>query len=251
MQVHDSSFRKISILASLVFLLLSLNQCTADTVWGIPRVDFQKRLVEGERDFLRELRIERRNLAEAFRLGPGAPFYLSEILFSLPESASEPAVRGGDAPVPGVEPSHRPEPVSPAFAQIGELLLDLQWRRGDSPWREEAALALIRRYLDTDRFEEAESLARQLSRRGRGTGIAYRAKRDLLEALYWQEQDGMVLSLLEERERRQEPWDDELDLFRAVSSHRLRQPGWRQLFIDLFFRTPTSRLHAVGTKPPL
>lgn len=239
MQAHDSSFRKISILVSLVFLLFSLNQCTADTVWGIPRADFRKRLVEGERDFLEELRIEGRNLAEAFRLGPGAPFYLSEIFFSLAETASVKAVHRGDAHEPDGEASHRP-----AFAQTGEQLLDLQWRRGDSPWREEAALVLIRRYLDTDRFEEAESLARQLSRRGRGTRIEYRASRDLLEARYWQEKDETVLSLLEKRERRQAPWDDELDLFRAVSTHRLEQAGWRQLFIDLFFHKPTSGLHA-------
>jgi soluble lytic murein transglycosylase-like protein len=244
LQVHDSTFQKISILVSLVFLFVSLNQCTADTVWGIPRADFREQLLEGEREFLEQLPIEERKLAEAFRLGPGAPFYLSEIFFSLAETTSERAVRRGEASAPGGEGSHRPESGSPTFVQTAEQLLDLQWRRGDSPWREEAALALIRRYLDTDRFEEAESLARKLSRRGRETGIENRANRDLLEALYWQEKDQTVLSLLEKREALQAPWDDELDLYRAVSNHRLQQAGWRQLFIDLFFRKPTSRLHA-------
>ena len=219
MQVHDSSFQKISILVSLVFLLLSLNQCTADTVWGIPRPDFQKRLVEGEKKFLEELRIEKRSLDEAFRLGPGAPFYLSEIFFSLAE---------------GVASTAGEEPQRTDFAGSAEQLLDLQWRRGDSPWREEAALRLIRRYLDTDRFTQAESLAKQLVRSSREARIEYHARRDLLEALYWQEKDEEVLSLLEDGERDQEPRDDELDLFRAVSSHRLQKDGWRQLFTELF-----------------
>jgi soluble lytic murein transglycosylase-like protein len=222
LQVHDSSFQKISILITLVFLLLSLTQCAADTVWGVSGPQFRQRLIEGEWGFLQELRIEERHLAEAFRLGPGAPFYLSEIFFSL----------GQGAPQPG------------ALDQTAEQLLDLQWRRGDSPWREEAALRLIRRYLETDRFEEAESLARQLLRRVRGARIEFQAKRDLLEALYWQEKDEAVLAGLEERKREHSPWDDELDLFRAVSSHRLRKTGWEQLFIDLFFRTRTSVLHA-------
>jgi len=228
LQAHDSSFQKISIFVSLVFLLFSLPRCTADTVWGVPRPQFQQRLIEGEWEFLSELGIEERNLAEAFRLGPGAPFYLSAILFAL------------DRDVPA---RVTPEPAATDREQTAERLLDLQWRRGDSPWREEAALGLIRRYLETNRFEEAESLAKRLSRRVRDKRIESQAKRDLVEALYWQEKDGAVAAL-EERKRAEAPWDDELDLFRAVSSHRLQQPGWQRLFIDLFFYKQTSSLHA-------
>jgi soluble lytic murein transglycosylase-like protein len=228
LQVHDSSFRKISILVSLVFLLLSLNRCTADTVWGVPGPEFRQRLIEGEWDFLEQLEIGERNLTEAFRLGPAAPFYLSEILFSL---------SGGTSP--GAQ-----QPPAADWEQTAERLLDLQWRRGDSPWREQAALRLIRRYLDTDRFEEAESLAGRLLRRGREGRFEYQAKRDLLEALYWQQKDEAVLAALEERQRENASWDDELDLFRAVSSHRLQKPEWWQLFIDLFFYKQTSGIHA-------
>ena len=237
MQARESSFQKISIIVSLVFLLLSLNQCTADTVWGVPRPDFQKRLVEGEREFLKNLSIESRNLDEAFRLGPGGPFYLAEVLLSLVESPPQPGTPGpaGDQP-------HQAGAAGPAPAETAEQLLELQWRRGDSPWKEEAALVLIRRYLDSDRFEQAETLAEQLSRRGREQRIEHQARRYLLEALYWQEKDEEVLSLLEEAET--VTWDDEADLFRAVSSHRLETDGWRQLFIELFFQKRTSLLHA-------
>ena len=239
MQAHESSFQKISIFVSLVFLLFSLTRCTADTVWGVPRPQFQQRLIEGEWEFLSELGIEERNLAEAFRLGPGAPFYLSEILFALDRGVPARLRPEPAAPQPGA-----PEPAATDREQTAERLLDLQWRRGDSPWREEAALGLIRRYLETNRFEEAESLARRLSRRVRDKRIEFQATRDLVEALYWQEKDGAVLAALEERKRAEAPWDDELDLFRAVSSLRLQQPGWQRLFIDLFFYKQTSSLHA-------
>jgi soluble lytic murein transglycosylase-like protein len=243
LQAHESSFPKTSILATLVFLLISLNQCTADTVWGVPGSDFRKRLVEGEREFLTGLRIDSRNLGQAFRLGPGGPFYLAEILLSLAEENPRPGAPPHQPGADGRAPHHSGPAGSPQI-ETAEQLLELQWRRGDSPWKEEAALVLTRRYLDTQRYEQAETLAARLSRRGREQRIQLRARRDLLEALYWQEKDERVLSLLEEMEAERAPWDDELDLFRAVSSHRLQQPGWRQLFIDLFFQKRTSLLHA-------
>jgi soluble lytic murein transglycosylase-like protein len=242
LQVHEFSFQRTSILVSLIFLL-SLNQCTADTVWGLPRQDFQKRLAEGEREFLKGLHIDHRNLDEAFRLGPGGPFYLAEALLSLTGVDSRSGALPGP-PEPEGESPHQPRPDGSTHIETAERLLDIQWRRGDSPWKEEAALALIRRYLDTDRFEQAEALAGRLSRRGREQRIELQARRDLLEALYWQEKDEEVLALLGKMETARAPWDDELDLFRAVSSHRLQHPGWRQLFIDLFFRKQTSFVHA-------
>ncbi len=87
-------------------------------------------------------------------------------------------------------------------------------------------------------------MARKLARRAPEVRIGHQANRDLLEALYWQQKDKAVLNELEEREGEQAPWDDELDLFRAVSSHRLARPGWERLFIDLFFQKRTSGLHA-------
>ena len=151
MQVHDSSFQKISILVSIVFLLLSLTRCRADSVWGLSRSDFQQRLIAGEREFLREPASGKLDLEEAFRLGPAAPFYLSEILFSLDPGAPEPAAaHTPETAASGPAAAHTPAPrqVAPAHEQTAEQLLDLQWRRGDSPWREEAAARLIRRYLD-------------------------------------------------------------------------------------------------------
>ena len=237
MQEHESSFQKISIIVSLIFLLLSLNQCTADTVWGVPRPDFQKRLVDGEREFLKSLSIESRNLDEAFRLGPGGPFYLAEVFLSLVENPPAPRTSASAG-----EGRQQTGAAGYAPSETAEQLLELQWRRGDSPWKEEAALVLIRRYLESDRFEQAETLAEQLSRRGGGQRIVEQSRRQLLEALYWQEKDEQVLSLLEQIENANR--DDETDLFRAVSSQRLQKDGWRQLFIELFFRKRTSLLHA-------
>jgi len=214
LQVQNSSFQKISISLSLLFLLLSLTQCKADSVWGISQPTFLERLARQENDFLTDLEIEDGNLAEAFRLGPGAPYYLSLILTSL------------------------------GRGQTAEKLLTLQWQRGDSPWREEAALLLLRFRMENGRYEEAETLARQLLRRTQGQGYAFPAERELVAALYWQEQDEEVLTLLEKMRNSGATWDDELDLFTAVCSQRLERQGWRQLFIDLFYSKRTSIVHS-------
>jgi hypothetical protein len=197
-----------------LFLLLSLTQCKADTVWGISRSTFLERLARQENAFLADLQIEDGNLAEAFRLGPGAPYYLSLILTSLERE------------------------------QTAEKLLTLQWQRGDSPWREEAAFLRLSIQMENRRYEEAETLARQILRRAREERYTFPAERKLVAALYWQEQDEEVLTLLEEMRNSGAPWDDELDLFTAVSSQRLEKQGWQQLFIDLFYSKRTSILHS-------
>lgn len=214
MQVQNSSFQRISTSISLLFLLLSLTQCKADTVWGISRPTFLERLARQENAFLADLQIEDGNLAEAFHLGPGAPYYLSLIFTSLERE------------------------------QTAEKLLTLQWQRGDSPWREEAAFLRLSIQMENRRYEEAETLARQILRRAREERYTFPAERKLVAALYWQEQDEEVLTLLEEMRNSGAPWDDELDLFTAVSSQRLERQGWQQLFIDLFYSKRTSILHS-------
>jgi tetratricopeptide (TPR) repeat protein len=183
-------------------------------VWGISQSTFLERLVRQEYDFLAELEIEDGKLTEAFRLGPGAPYYLSLILTSLDREQSV------------------------------EKLLTIQWQRGDSPWQEEAALLLLSIQMEKRRYGEAETLARQVLRRTRGQGYRFLAQRELAAALYWQEQDEEVLTLLEELRNNGAPWDDELDLFAAVSSQRLERQGWQQLFNDLFYSRSTSNLHS-------
>ena len=214
MQVQNSSFQRISTSISLLFFLLSLTQCKADTVWGISRPTFLERLARQENAFLADLQIEDGNLAEAFHLGPGAPYYLSLIFTSLERE------------------------------QTAEKLLTLQWQRGDSPWREEAAFLRLSIQMENRRYEEAETLARQILRRAREERYTFPAERKLVAALYWQEQDEEVLALLEEMRNSGAPWDDELDLFTAVSSQRLEKQGWQQLFIDLFYSKRTSILHS-------
>ena len=214
MQAQESLFQKISIPATLLFLFLSLNRCTADSVWGVPQERFRRQLLAGEREFLSELNVEERDLAEAFRLGPGAPFYLSRIFISM-----------------GLE-------------QTAEQLLSLQWRRGDTPWREEAGLQLLERFLEAERYGEAEEQAGDMLGRLPDRAFEQRVQRLLLEALYWQEKDEEVLAALAERRDEGAPWDGELDLFAAVSSQRLGRAGWQALFVELFFNGASSSLHA-------
>ena len=76
------------------------------------------------------------------------------MLLSLVESPLLPGTPG-----PSGEQPHQTGAAGTAPAEIAEQLLELQWRRGDSPWKEEAALALIRQGGQLADIVEAEEPA--------------------------------------------------------------------------------------------
>jgi hypothetical protein len=170
-------------------------------------------LQRGEEAVLGELDPPEQQLAQAFRLHPGGPFYLAAVFRDIG--------RPGQA----------------------EAMLRLQWRRGRSPWREEAGLELLGELLEQQRYPEAQGLAGEMAAGVRDPELRARAERGLVEALYWQSRDAEVLSRLQRMERDGEGWDGELELFRAVSSCRLARPGWEELFRRLFFSREASALH--------
>ncbi len=153
MQARSSLYLKISTFILLFLLTFSLSQCKADGVWGVPVASFRQRLQTGRIAFLQELEVERRELAELFRLGPGAPFYLSFHYSEL------------------------------GWSGVAERLLRLQWQKGQSPWREEAARLLLAGYLQERSYPEAQSLAEELLKGLPGGQARYTVERDLVEAL--------------------------------------------------------------------
>ena len=213
MLARSSLYRKISTFILLFLLTFSLSQCKADSVWGVPVASFRQRLQSGRIAFLRELEVERRELDELFRLSPGAPFYLSFHYSEL------------------------------GCSEMAERLMRLQWRRGQSPWREEAARLLLAGYLREHRYPEAQVLAEQLLRGLSGEQARYAAERGLVEALYWQSRDEEVLERLEGLRETGGSEDGELELFAAVSGYRLGKAGWQVDFEKLFFRRKSSSLH--------
>jgi soluble lytic murein transglycosylase len=174
-----------------------------------------EQLGRGDASFLRGVQGEA--LGQAFRLGPGSPYYLS---FWAEES--------GD------------------YAQA-QALLSLQWEKGRGRWKEEAALALLAGHAARGEWPEAEARVRRFLPALRSPGLRRAGERALAEALYWQRKDDELLPwldrLAEPQERAAHRTDDELLLFRAAASCRLAAPSWPDLFRELFFQRKASGLH--------
>jgi soluble lytic murein transglycosylase len=225
------SFRKSKLLVFLLLISLSLAQCRAEDVWGIPKDQALARLARGDASFLQG--VQAHELSQAFRLGPGSPYYLS----FWAREAGDPA-------------------------QARALLL-LQWEKGRGRWREEAALALLADYAAQGEWAEAEAQARRFLPSLRSPELRRAGERALAEALYWQRKDAELLPWLDrlaeppqraggqERAAAREHAaaqaqygaDEELLLFRAAAFCRLEAPGWPDLFRELFFQRKASGLH--------
>jgi len=218
LQAQSSSFLKINPFVLIIFLSLTLTQCKAESIWGVPLAAFRSRLQAQETEFLRDLETE--NIADANKLGAGAPYYLSLIFSDLGRQ------------------------------QTADRLLVLQLQRRESPWWKEAGLLLLQRHLHDRTYDKAEFLARELLLSAGGMTartdkeFRYSVQRSLVEALYWQAEDEEVLQRLADLRTLEVDWDDELDLFHAVSACRLDINGWQERFEELFFQRRTSSLHS-------
>ena len=152
----------------------------------------------------------KRDPDQALRLSPGAPYYLALVFDSL--QLPDQALR----------------------------MLELAWARSPDPWKREAGVLLGGRYNDQKNWQQAIKVARQLLSGSEPPDVEQRARRVLVEALYWTQQDQEVLkqaSLLADP-------DAEVLLFRGVSSLRLGLPEGHDLIMQLFLRERVSMLHA-------
>jgi len=184
--------------------------CGAGAAWGMPAAEIRQRLAAADDAFLRDVDLEKYEPAEALAVGAEAPFYLA---FAFD------AVDRPDAAL---------------------AMLELAVERSPEPWRSEAGVELAERRLAGREYERAEAAARRAeSGAGKGSELASRARRALVEALYWQKRDREALQALAGLER-----DAQTDLFRAVSSWRLDAEGAADMFTDLFRRWSVSAVHS-------
>jgi len=176
----------------------------------------RERLARGEAEFLRLADFGAREQAQAFRLGPGGPYYLG-LWFrdqGLPDRA--------------------------------RAMFQLEWRRGGGRWKEEAAQELLAESAAGGQWEQVERLGREFLPSLRSPAARWRCERAVAEALYWQHRDSELLGLLDRLDGRRAALavkDEELELFRAAASARLEAPGWPDLFRALFLQRRASELH--------
>jgi soluble lytic murein transglycosylase len=209
LRARGSSFPNSEALLLILVLPLLAAGCGAGSAWGMPVAEIRQRLAAADYAFLAGVVLSEHEPAEALAVGAEAPFYLAFAFDAV----------------------GRPE--------AALAMLELAAARSPEPWRGEAAAELAERLVKRGDYERAETAARRAgSGAAKGSDLAARARRALVEALYWQKQDREVLQALPGLER-----DAETGLFRAVSSWRLGAEGATTLFVDLFLREPASAVH--------
>ena len=212
MQARSFSFLKIEVLFLLLLIPLLSAGCANRLVWGLPADTLAARIEAGDFDLLTGIDWEKADPAEALRLGPQAPFYLSFAFQSL------------DSP------------------EAARKLLELAWARSKRPWKDEAGVLLASGQLADKDYARAIATARGVLalQPPAEASLAHRARQALAEALYWNRDDALVI----EEAARLGEGDPEALLFRAVSGARLGRPEARELFLTLFLRSRLSQLHA-------
>jgi tetratricopeptide (TPR) repeat protein len=210
LQDRGSIFLKIKVAVALLAVLLTTVGCGPRKVWGFPADTLALRLATGRYAILASVDFPSQDPSQALRLSPGAPYYLSFVFDSL--SMPDQALR----------------------------MLEVAWARSPEPWKREAGVLLGRSYNERKSWPQAIQVARQLLSTPQPSEIEQRARRILVEALYWTQQDQEALK---EAALLTNP-DPEVLLFRGVSSLRLGLPDAHQLIMQLFLRERVSSLHA-------
>ncbi|MFI5368151.1 MAG: flagellar assembly lytic transglycosylase [Spirochaetia bacterium] len=208
MRAHGSRYLRIELLIALIALPLLTAGCGAREVWGVPEDELRAGLARADYQVLAPVDFASQDPADALSLSPEAPYYLSFIFDSI------------------ARPSQ------------GLRMLELAWSRSPSPWKEEAGLLLGQRYLSQNSYDKAIAVTRRLLS-SHSADVEQRARRILVEGLYWNKDDAAVL----QEAARLQSWDPEVLLFRAVSSLRLQLPSAHDLVMQLFIREKVSPLH--------
>jgi len=206
---RGSIFLKIRVIAVLLVVLLFTVGCGPRKVWGYPADELALRLSTGRYAILASMDFSTQDPSQALSLSPGAPYYLSFVFDSL--GMSDQALR----------------------------MLELAWARCPDPWRREAGVLLGQRYNARKNWPQAIQVARRILSTEQPPEIEQRARRILVEALYWTQQDEEALR---QAELLTTP-DPEVLLFRGVSSLRLGVPSAHDLVLQLFLRERVSALH--------
>ena len=209
MPARASSFLRTSLLFALLACPLLTAGCGPRTVWGMDTGELESSLAAARYEALAQVDLTRQDPAECLSIAPEAPYYLALVFDSLKRPAD------------------------------GQRLREVAWQRSPSPWKEEAGIALALRAIADKDYDRAAALSRQVIASGGPADTADRARRVLVEALYWNKDDTATL-----REAALLPaGDPEVLLFRAVSSLRLGLAPAHDLVMELFLRQRTSSLH--------
>ncbi len=211
MRKRNSLFLKFSLLLPLFFTPISCS--SKPTLWGKDMGEVRRKLEAADFSFLRQIDWTKQKPEDGRRLGDGAGFYLHFIFRQ--QGLPEPADR----------------------------VLQQEWERGRSIWKEEAGLAWLEQLSACSEYVRLEKEARRFLADLPASVSRPRAERFLLEALYWQDRDEDVLQRLAALPRFRLREDPELRLYQAVCSCRRQIDGWEAMFEALFLEERRGKIH--------
>ena len=210
MRDRGSIFLSVRAFVALLAVLCTTVACGPRRVWGYPSDVLSLRLSTARYAILASVDFSTQDPSQALSLSPGAPYYLSYVFDSL--NMPDQALR----------------------------MLELAWARCPDPWKREAGVLLGQRYNAGKSWLQAIQVARHILSTQQPPDVEQRARRVLVEALYWTQQDQEAL---QQADLLTNP-DAEVLLFRGVSSLRLGLPSAHDLIMQLFLRERVSALHA-------
>jgi soluble lytic murein transglycosylase-like protein len=208
--IRGSSFLRIELLLALLAFPLFTAGCGPREVWGIDAETLKSDLAKARYSSLASVDFSSQSPDDALRISPEAPYYLSFVFDGM----------------------GRPEQ--------SLSMLELAWDKSPEPWKDEAGVQLAQQLVRMKSYDRAMEIARRLAVPGGAPGREQRARRVLVEALYWNKDDAAALL---EADRLTDP-DSEVLLFRGVSSLRLQREPAHDLILQLFLREKVSALHS-------
>lgn len=193
----------------------------SDLVFRLPREEVKQQIYDGEHEFLRGIDYRQHDADEVERLHDGARYYLSEVYRAL----------GLDA--------------------VADNFLEGGWTHERTPWRYQAGLSILARLSDKKQYHRMVPVAAD------GVQEFRNERRYLyyyLEALYWQGQYDLLLTLLptfraqlefeQDYSIQRVRWNSaEAQLWEAVALYRGRKAEYLPEFRKLFFDYSASEYH--------
>jgi len=204
-----SSYLRIELFLVLIAFPLVAAGCGPRQIWGIDPDTLKDDLAAGRYASLSTVDFSHQDPRDALRLSPDAPLSLSFVFASLNNDAA--SLR----------------------------MLELAWDASPAPWKEEAGIFLAERYNRDKTYDKAIAVARGVLAGATPQGED-RARRALVEALYWSKDDAGALREAEKLTQS----DAEILLFRGVSSLRAGLAPAHDLVLQLFLQEKMSPLHS-------
>lgn len=194
----------------ITIIVITLNSCGFNSVFGIKKDDFLGKVSQKNYSFLNEVDYLKSSIKEINRLGDGASYYMSFVY------------KNND------------------MRLFSNKLLYQEVKNNHDFYKEKAIIQLLKQLMQERDYVKAELYALDyIDNNGDHNSIV---KKQLIEAIYWQKKDDQVVPYINNLDRSlySDYANYELDLLKCVSSARLDDYNWEDQYRNLYLSQPLS-----------